>query len=326
MQSVVTLQLVSPSSSSSSGGLGCCQSAPPVNEPTPPVPLSPTSTMHPPPRLLSQAHIPTAGSRTPTNVILNLKRLTLIRTKCLNGPTPTTGKAKDEANDPTPAKDTTQTNTDIDMQQFKSVRIEPTGPGKLQKLFIEFYPSHTYKLKVSSSKEAKVWREVFQSYGEYKVFGKAENGTNPSLPSKPDSSSDSSSLSPYYSYTIPTIYSRSLQSIFAYLIHHQAYAREGLFRTGHSSPKLIRQLLLNDGRLDETIGDRSSTDSAPDGSSQLDVHCLSFCAKNLLRCLPESLLTNALMHKIFDAARQDERQLVRRETGRNVLLSELNHY
>lgn len=267
---------------------------------------SSAAALYPPPHLLTKAHEPTAGSDNSTSVLLHLKRNGLFRLKCSSSPLPRSGQPAEEVDNPPLAADFN--NPEIDMNQFKHVRMAtPAGPGKLHKLYVEFYPSHTYKLKVSSAIEAQVWYEIFQSYGNYREYGTsngviAEVVTPRSLARL---SPDGGPLTPYYAYTIPSIYTRTIQALFAHLIQHKAVQREGLFRTGKSSPLLIRQILLNGGVVDDELMSRGRPIDS-NSSSKLDLHCVAFCAKNLLRSLPETLFTNALIHPLFESVRSND--------------------
>lgn len=241
-------------------------------------------------------------------MLLSLKRLLLLRPRASTGPTARSGSPNDEQADPPLAKEdpALATAEQIDMRQFKSVHIDAltassSASGGLHQLSITFWPRHTYQLSVSSAAEARIWHDVFSAYADYKPYGGDQITADASTIGAATGAQavPAAESSSYCAYGIPSLYARAIESCFSYLRTHGGYAREGLFRTGKSSSLLLRQILLNDGLLDGGPWQRDNAATTP-----LDLHVVAFIAKNLLRSLPETLLTNALMNKIFDATSQ----------------------
>jgi hypothetical protein len=192
---------------------------------------------------------------------------------------------------------------------------------RLHKLYLDLHgassddsssSSCTYKMHFASARERDVWAEILAAYGEYREYGAAAGKDAASPPSLAASASDPAAAAatavavaaavPYCAYTIPAIYVRALQSCFDALVSSRAFEREGLFRTGRSSPLLMRQLLLNNGLLEGGRWGRKAGLAAAGPGLGLDPHTVAFVAKSLLRSLPETLLTNALLQHIFRAA------------------------
>lgn len=174
----------------------------------------------------------------------------------------------------------------------------------------------TYKMHFASARERDVWAEILAAYGEYRQYGAsaaaaaasegADSSSSASGPTAAGVAAGVAAAVPYSAYTIPAIYVRALQSCFDMLVGSRAFEREGLFRTGRSSPLLLRQLLLNNGLLEGgRWGRKAGLAAATAGPGLgLDPHTVAFVAKSLLRSLPETILTNALLQHVFHAAGQ----------------------
>jgi hypothetical protein len=322
MQSTVILQLTSGQSSA----FGCCSRADADDagdsHASGPSALSPkdassTALLYPPPRALSQAHSPSPVARRSTPIVLSLKRMKLLRPRsALQEVRPRSGDPREEREEDTllatPGKDASaggggvdKDPSEFDLRQFKAVRLlapPAAGSGKLHELSIEFWPTHAYRVKVTSASEAQVWRDILASYGEYKEYGSTPSQRN-------DASVDpNSDLPPYFAYSIPSLYAISMASLLTQIRATDGCSKEGLFRTGKSSPLLLRRMLLNQGEIDPAWIPASAVESPRENKSP-DSHVLAFCAKSLLRSLPETILTNALLPKMLDATKWNDAPL-----------------
>lgn len=339
MQSIALLQLA-PAAGTNTGG--CCSSGSQTRVPLPsPDSPTPVALAQHPSSAPARAPQPATSESRPTPVLLQCKRLVLNRARASEAPRPRRGVAAEEVVEPPPmpapaAGSAGDPCPPIDLLHLRAVHHAGRSRSGLHKLYIDLHQAQRYKLKLPSEAEARVWHQTLHAYTEYREYGRAPGAVSSDAKSgssaeqsnvaavkavpSPDGGSEvelvplgshvaaresdkhAAPLEPYYAYGIAPLYARAIQSCLEYIRTHRGFEREGLFRAGRSSQRLLRQILLNDGRLDGLQPASPPTPSA--ASLTHDVHVVAFIAKHLLRALPESILTNALMQRMFDATGQ----------------------